>query len=212
MTKMSDGIMSDKLQELTDRLYSEGVDKARKEAERIVADAESRGEAIVSDATAEAKRVIEQSRKDAKELQSRTENELSMAARQAETALKQRIINILADNVLSDDVDKSLGDNDLLKDLILSAVKAWADSGEVPEIELVISRDKEGAFAQGLTKELTERLKDKPVIEFSDRMKNGFRIESKEGTYALSFTDKDFEEFFRSFLRDKTRTTLFGED
>jgi len=203
--------MSDKLQELTDRLYSEGVDKARKEAEKIIADAESRGESIIKEAKTEADRIIEQSRKDAKDLKSRTENELAMAARQAETALKQRIITILADRILSDAVGHTLSDSELLKDLILSTVKAWADSGSIPEIAVVMSRNKEGTFSKGLESELASRLKETPVIEFSDRMKNGFRIESKDGTYALSFTEKDFEEFFRSFMRDKTRTTLFGE-
>jgi len=203
--------MSDKLQELTDRLYSEGVDKARKEAEKIIADAESRGESIIKEAKTEADRIIEQSRKDAKDLKSRTENELAMAARQAETALKQRIITILADRILEDAVGHTLSDSELLKDLILSTVKAWADSGSIPEIAVVMSRNKEGTFSKGLESELASRLKETPVIEFSDRMKNGFRIESKDGTYALSFTEKDFEEFFRSFMRDKTRTTLFGE-
>jgi len=203
--------MSDKLQELTDRLYSEGVDKARKEAEKIIADAESRGESIIKEAKTEADRIIVQSRKDAKDLKSRTENELAMAARQAETALKQRIITILADRILSEAVGHTLSDSELLKDLILSTVKAWADSGSIPEIAVVMSRNKEGTFSKGLESELASRLKETPVIEFSDRMKNGFRIESKDGTYALSFTEKDFEEFFRSFMRDKTRTTLFGE-
>ena len=203
--------MSDKLQELTDRLYNEGVDKARKEAQRIIADAESRGQSILKEAAAEAERIIEQSRRDAKDLKSRTENELLMAARQAETALKQRIITILADRTLSNAVGHTLGDAEILKDLMLSTVKAWADSGNVPEIALVMSRDKDDAFSKGLESELAAGLKDKPVIEFSDRMKNGFRIESKDGTYALSFTEKDFEEFFRSFFRDKTRTILFGE-
>jgi V/A-type H+-transporting ATPase subunit E len=92
---MSDGIMSDKLQELTDRLYSEGVDKARKEAEKIIADAESRGESIVKEATTEAERIIEQSRNDAKDLKSRMENELAMAARQAETALNSALLPYL---------------------------------------------------------------------------------------------------------------------
>lgn len=203
--------MSDKLQELTDRLYSEGVDKARKEAEKIIADAESRGESIIKEANTEADRIIEQSRKDAKDLKFRTENELAMAARQAETALKQRIITILADRILSEAVGHTLSDSELLKELILSTVKAWADSGSIPEIAVVMSRNKEGTFSKGLESELAAHLKETPVIEFSDRMKNGFRIESKDGTYALSFTEKDFEEFFRSFLRDKTRTTLFGE-
>ena len=204
--------MSDKLKELTDRLYRDGVEKARNEAETILADAGINKDEIIRKAEMDAAAILEKGRKDADALQSRTESELAMAARQAEGALKQRIINILSDTVLTEGVQNALNDEALLNDLIVSTMGAWADDGKIPEISLVLSDSKKEQLIKGLKSSLKKQIDDGLSIEFSDRMKSGFRIESKDGSYAMSFTEKDFEEFFRSFIKEKTRAALFGDN
>lgn len=49
--------MDTKIQELTDKIYKEGVEKGNEEAGRIIADANAQKQAIVSEAEAEAKRI-----------------------------------------------------------------------------------------------------------------------------------------------------------
>ncbi len=204
--------MSDKLKELTDRLYRDGVEKARNEAETILADAGINKDEIIRKAEMDAAAILEKGRKDADALRSRMESELAMAARQAEGALKQRIINILSDTVLTEGVQNALNDEALLNDLIVSTMGAWADDGKIPEISLVLSDSKKDLLIKGLKSSLKKQIDDGLSIEFSDRMKSGFRIESKDGSYAMSFTEKDFEEFFRSFIKEKTRAALFGDN
>lgn len=204
--------MSDKLKELTDRLYRDGVEKARNEAETILADAGINKDEIIRKAEMDAAAILEKGRKDADALRSRMESELAMAARQAEGALKQRIINILSDTVLTEGVQNALNDEALLNDLIVSTMDAWADDGKIPEISLVLSDSKKDQLIKGLKSSLKKQIDDGLSIEFSDRMKSGFRIESKDGSYAMSFTEKDFEEFFRSFIKEKTRAALFGDN
>lgn len=204
--------MSDKLKELTDRLYRDGVEKARNEAETILADAGINKDEIIRKAEMDAAAILEKGRKDTDALRSRTESELAMAARQAEGALKQRIINILSDTVLTEGVQNALNDEALLNDLIVSTMGAWADDGKIPEISLVLSDSKKDQLIKGLKSSLKKQIDDGLSIEFSDRMKSGFRIESKDSSYAMSFTEKDFEEFFRSFIKEKTRAALFGDN
>jgi V/A-type H+-transporting ATPase subunit E len=204
--------MNDKLQELTDRLYKDGVEKARKEADAILAEAEKQKEEIIQKAESDAAAILEKGRKDSEDLRSRTESELAMAARQAEGALKQRIVNILSDNVLKEGVRGALDNETLLNDLIVSTMAAWASDGNIPDITLILSEDKKDVFIKGLKSSLKKQIDEGLNIEFSGRMKSGFRIESKDGSYAMSFTDKDFEEFFRSFIKEKSRSALFGEN
>lgn len=203
--------MSDKLQELTDRLYRDGVEKARTEAEAILADAEAQKDEIIRAAENDAASILEKSGKDVDALRIRTGSELATAARQAEAVLKQRIVNILVDNVLSESVRNALNDDTLLNELIISTTKAWVKDGEIPELSLVLSEEKQNTFAESLKSILKKEIDTGISIEFSDRIKNGFRIEPKDGSYAMSFTDKDFEEFFRSFLKEKSRAILFGD-
>ncbi len=204
--------MSDKLQELTDRLYRDGVEKARNEAETILADAGKNKDEIIRKAEIDAAAILEKGRKDADALRSRTESELAMAARQAEGALKQRIVNILSDTILTEGVQNALNDETLLNDLIVSTTGAWADDGEIPEISLILNDDKSDKFITGLKSLLNKQLDNGLSIEFSKRMKSGFRIESKDGSYAMSFTEKDYEEYFRSFIKEKSRAALFGDN
>ncbi len=203
--------MSDKLQELTDRLYQDGVEKARNEAEAILAETGKKKEEIIRKAENDAAAIVEKGRKDAAALKSKTESELAMAARQAEGALKQRLVNLLTDTVLITAVKAALSDEALLNDLIIATMSAWAENGEIPEISLVLGDDRKGDFSERLKTSLKKQLDQGIDIVFSDRMKSGFRVESKDGSYTMSFTEQDFQEFFRSFIKDKTRSALFGD-
>ncbi len=203
--------MNDKLQELTDRLYKDGVEKARNEAESILADAGLRKEEIIRNAQRDAAAILDKGHKDSEELRSRTESELAMAARQAEGALKQRIVNILSDNVLGSGVQSALDNESLLNDLIVSTMNAWAEDGSIPDIALVLSDTKKDKFFDVLKSSLKKQIDEGLKIDFTGRMKSGFLIESNDGSYAMSFTDKDFEEFFRSFINEISRAALFGE-
>ncbi|RKX77577.1 MAG: hypothetical protein DRP60_06335 [Spirochaetes bacterium] len=204
--------MDDKLQELTDRLYKDGVEKARKEAQAILADAQTQKEEIIRKAEQDAAAILEKGRKESDDLRARTGSELAMAARQAEVALKQRIVNIFSDNILDEGVQSALNNENLLNDLIVATMSAWASDGNIPDISLVLSEEKKGVFSEGLKSALKKQISDGLNIEFNSRMKSGFRIESKNGSYAMSFTDKDFQEFFRSFIKDKSRASLFKEN
>ena len=46
--------MQNKLQELTDKLYQEGLSKGKEEGERILADAKAQAEKILAEAKAQA--------------------------------------------------------------------------------------------------------------------------------------------------------------
>ena len=60
--------MNTKIQELTDKIYREGVEKGNEEAGRIIAEAQSQKQSMISEAEAEAKRVIAEAEKQASEL------------------------------------------------------------------------------------------------------------------------------------------------
>ena len=65
--------MDTKIQELTDKIYKEGVEKGNEEAGRIIADANAQKQAILTEAEAEAKRIVAQAEKQAAELKKNTE-------------------------------------------------------------------------------------------------------------------------------------------
>ncbi|MGE5279498.1 MAG: hypothetical protein ACM3L6_01970, partial [Deltaproteobacteria bacterium] len=53
---------------------------------------------------------------------------------------------------------------------------------------------------------------DKGVrVEFEEHIKSGFTISPADGSYRIGFTDRDFEELIKTFLRPALREFLFKE-
>ena len=80
--------MENKIQELTDKIYREGVEKGNAEAQRLIANAQEEAKKIVEDAHKEAESIIATSRKSADEMAENTKSELKLFAGQAVNALK----------------------------------------------------------------------------------------------------------------------------
>jgi len=47
-------------------------------------------------------------------------------------------------------------------------------------------------------------------IQVDKGLKFGFKIGPKEGGYYISFSDKDFENLFRAYMRPRISEMLFG--
>jgi V/A-type H+/Na+-transporting ATPase subunit E len=202
--------LSQKLQELTKKLYQEGVEKARTEADNILAEAEKNKLELISQAESEAEKILAKAKKSAEQLLEQGKSELDMAAGQAVSALKQKITTLLAGHTLGENIKSALSEKEFIKSLILELVKKWDPAGQ--NLALVLSKEREQEFSAYLQKELKSALSHSPEISFEDRMSGGFKIKSADGSFMLSFTDQDFEQFFQSFVRDKIRTILFEKN
>ena len=67
--------MQNKLQELTDKLYNEGLSKGKQEGEEILAKAKVQAEEIIAKAKAEAEAIVAAAHKDAADLKTKVEGE-----------------------------------------------------------------------------------------------------------------------------------------
>ncbi|MBN1646918.1 MAG: hypothetical protein JW874_02695 [Spirochaetales bacterium] len=200
--------MSQKLQELTRKLYQEGVEKARTEAANILAEAEKNKQDIISQAGNEAKEIIAKAKKEAAQLLAQGKTDLEMAAEQAISALKQKIVQLLSGHAVSDNIKSALSEKEFVGSLIIELARKWDPASQ--GMELVLSREQEKEFGAYLNSELKKQLSGDIRIMFEDRMSGGFRIKAADGSFMLSFTDQDFEQYFQSFVRDKIRSILFA--
>ena len=91
--------MDTKIQELTDKIYKEGVEKGNEEAGRIIAEANAQKDTILKDAEAEAKRIVAAAEKQAAELKKNTEAELKLFATQSVEALKSEVTNLITGDI-----------------------------------------------------------------------------------------------------------------
>ncbi|MCG8409997.1 MAG: hypothetical protein MI739_01795, partial [Bacteroidales bacterium] len=94
--------MENKLQELTQKLYNEGVDKANAEAEKILAEAKAEAEKLKLNAEKEAQKIIENAEQKSVEIKKNVDAELALASKQTMREVKQKITDAIVSKVIDE--------------------------------------------------------------------------------------------------------------
>ena len=196
--------MENKIQELTDKIYREGVEKGNEEAQRLVGNAREEAAKILEDARKEADAIVAAARKTAAETAENTQSEIKLFAGQAVNALKTEIASLLTNQVVSKAVKDFVADKDYLNKFIVSLATQWTENEAI-----VIST----ADAEGLKKFFAANAKavlDKGVkIEQVNGNKTLFTISPADGSYKVNFGEEEFENYFKDFLRPQLVEMLF---
>ena len=196
--------MENKIQELTDKIYREGVEKGNEEAQRLVSNAREEAAKILEEARKEAEAIVAAARKSAVETAENTQSEIKLFAGQAVNALKTEIASLLTNQVVSKAVKDFVADKDYLNKFIVSLATQWTENEAI-----VIST----ADAEGLKKFFAANAKavlDKDVkIEQVNGNKTLFTISPADGSYKVNFGEEEFENYFKDFLRPQLVEMLF---
>ncbi len=201
--------MQNKLQELTDKLYSEGLSKGKQEGEQIVAKANAQAEEIVSKAKEEAAAILKAAEKEAAELKMKTSSDVRMAATQSIEATRQDIENLVITKISSDAVKNAMTSADFVKEVILAVAKNF-NAQEAVDLEVVLPESLKKGLEPFIQKELKAALGSEVKAEFSKKIAGGFTIGPKNGGYFISFTDETFKSLLSEYLRPATKKILFG--
>ena len=201
--------MQNKLQELTDKLYNEGLAKGKQEGEEILAKAKVQADEIVAKAKAEAAAIVAAANKEAEDLKTKVEGDLKMAAAQSVAATKKDIETLIVAKMTEAEVKKALASADFVKEVVLSVAKGF--SAEEPvDLEVVLPESLKKELEPFVTNELAKVLKGDIEASFSKKIAGGFTIGPKDGGYFISFTDETFNALISEYLRPATKKILFG--
>ena len=138
--------MENKLDILTQKLYNEGVDKARQEAENIINQAKQEAEKIIADAKAKVAQMNADAETEVSNLKKKAESEMTLSARQAITALKQTITNLVAGDVAGDVAKIGFEEKAFIQELLMTIVKKWDVAGGNLNMEILLSEDEKAKF------------------------------------------------------------------
>jgi V/A-type H+-transporting ATPase subunit E len=203
--------MEQKIQELTEKIYQEGVEKGKSQARKIIADAQEKASGIIADAKSEAEKIIAGANQQAAELKRNTEAEIKLSGTQALSAIKQQILDLVTAKTVNDSMAASLSEPSVIKEFVALVVQNWKMGKEVPRLEVLLPAQKQQELEKTFQKGGSDLLKKGLSLSFSKSIKAGFRIGPQDGSFKISCTDEDFAEFFKEYLRPRTRTWLFGE-
>ena len=194
----------DKIQEITSKLYAEGVEKGKEEADKIIAEAKVLRDQIVKEAKKEAEQILASAKKETGEWKSNTESELKLFASQAAEALKSEITNLVTGKLSASNVKAALEDKTFMQKLITELVQNWSKN-ETLTIGVENSEELKQYISENAKYLLDKGLK----IESVNGLKTSFILSPEDGSYRVKFGEEEFIEYFREFLRPQIQKLLF---
>ena len=196
--------MDAKIQELTEKIYNEGVKQGQVEADRLIAEAEARAKKIEADATARAEEIIKSAEHRSSELKKNTESELRLYTAQLIDSLKSSISNQIQGEVAKNSVQALSSDPSFVREFILKLAERF---------DLTRGIEISTADAEGLQAYFTSHAKSLLESGVSIRSVAGkptdFTVAPKDGSFKVQFGEAEFMELFKSFLRPEMNRMLF---
>lgn len=201
--------MSNKLQELTDRLYNEGLSKGKEEGEILLFKARKEADEIIANARKQAEDIVTEAENRAAQLKEKAESDIKMASEQALMATKKDIENLLVNALCTEETEKVLSEEKFLKEIILAVAQKFSTQ-QSEDISLVLPASLESMLEPWVSTELKKALKKEISVNFSKKIKGGFSIGPQNGSWYISMSDESFKALISEYLRPVTKKLLFG--
>lgn len=202
--------MHNRLQELTEKLYNEGLEKGRQEAEVLLAQTKEQVKKKLHEAEVKASSILAEANRKAVEIERIAKEDLKQAAKNTLATVQQQVESVL----LQKTVDASaltIGlDPEFIEKALLAAIQAWNPKSAAPvELSVLLPAALQNQLEERFKSAVHKALLQGADITFSPKISCGFKIGPKDGSYYVSFSSNDFSNLFKTFLRPKMQTYLF---
>jgi V/A-type H+-transporting ATPase subunit E len=211
---------------LISRLRDQGVSAGRAEAERMLAEAESKARAIVQNADAEARKKIDGAQAESERLRRAGEDALRAAARDTVLDLKGRLATRFAEDVAKT-VATAMRDDALLEKMILAVASRARKDGAVDKaakLEIVLPRSavglddlrrqpeelKKGTLTHFAVAMAGEMLREGVSFSRAEDGSEGIRLALLDRGVSIDLTDKAVADLLLVHLQPRFRALLEG--
>ncbi len=200
-----------KLQELTDRLYKEGLAKGREEAQELKSRAEKEASETLEKARAEAQRLIDDARRKADEITSKATSDLRSASVQTVSALQRKVEDMILAKAVTAPVKETFSDIEFMKEIIKAVASAFnASDPDAKGLEIILPETLKDRMQDFISQKSISALAGGLNASYVKGMKDGFRIGPADGGWKISFTSEDFSGIIGEYLRPLSRKIIFG--
>lgn len=195
--------MDDKIKQLTDKVYTEGVERARTEGERIIAEAQERAADILRQAEARATEMIQSAERNNQKHKEQTESELKLYAQRLVESTRASIEDSLTGRIASDAVQALQLEGELLRQLVLKIVGGFS-----LERGVVIETSEAEALQIHLAGAAKALLETGLEIKSVAGVPTHYVVRPKDGAYKVEIKPETFVELFKSVLRPTLASLL----
>ena len=200
---------NNKLQELTQKLYSDGLERGRAEADRLVAEAKEAAAKILADAKAEAEAIVKGAEDRAEDVAKNAMTEISLAGRQALTKIKAELAEAVIMKTTGAAVKAATMDATFVKDMLLAIANNWTASTIDVSLKALLPEEKRAELDAVMQSSAAELAKAGIEVGYTKDIKTGFKLGEKDGGYYIAFTDESFDALLKEYLREKVSNILF---
>ena len=200
-----------KLDQLTQKLYDEGLEKGRAEADRLVAAAKEQVEKMLAEARAQAAAIVREAENKAEDVSKNTMTEIALAGKQAVAKIKSEIAGAIVAKATGAGVKAAGMDAGFIREMLVAVAKNWngADAGKV-SLQALLPEAEKAKLDKAMEAETQALLAAGVEVGYSKEVKSGFKVGAKEGGYYISFADADVEALLGEYLREKVSQMLFN--
>lgn len=189
------------------QLKKDGIDAAKQEAEKILAQAREEADKIVSDAKVSAEKLDKESQLKIAQHRQRSEAEMKLVARDLINSLRARIQEI-ASALFQAETAKALDDKKVLKNVITEIIKTHGKTSKTWEVSINEKSSKEFSdYVLQLFKE-----KDAKATVKKELKKSGFELSEKKGSEVIEVTEESITEAFKGFLSAELKKIFDSEN
>ena len=200
---------NNKLQELTQKLYNDGLERGRAEAERLVAEAKESTAQIIADAKAEAEAIVKAAEDRAEDVAKNAMTEIALAGRQAMTKIMAELAEAVIMKTTGAAVKSATMDAAFVKDMLLAMANNWTSSTVDVSLKALLPEEKRAELDKVMQASVAELAKAGIEVGYTKDIKTGFKLGEKNGGYYIAFTDESFDALLKEYLREKVSNILF---
>jgi V/A-type H+-transporting ATPase subunit E len=191
--------MSEKLNQLLEKINREGVDQAQQKAKAIEDEARRQAVKITEEASRKAESIIGNANTEVQKFKDNAELTLKQAARDMLLSLKNEIRKTL-EKIIHVEISSSLTSDDIAV-LLKKAIDQFLERNGKPGDVMVLLKEEDIAkLKSGFIGKLKENLEEGIVFKPYSKINAGFAISFDKGKSFFDFTDEGLREVLRANL------------
>lgn len=200
-----------KIEQLTRKIHREGLEKAQKEAEIILAEARKEAGRMREEALSEAEKIRSDAKNEAEELSRRMHAELRTSMQRTLARLKKEITEIIQAEVIKKPLAESMNNRELMNRLLETAIRNWNACSDDHDLKVLVPQEHLESAEAHLKKSMLEVMNNGLVLTSDPSIRSGFEIQPSNGHYKISMSDEAFELLIGEHFRPRTVEFLFGK-
>ena len=194
--------MSQQVQELIDKIKSEGIDAAQKKGQEIESQAQKKAQETIEHGQKRSEQMIVQAKEEIKKFQEAAQANIKQAARDTLLNLKREINQILQALITQEVSDTLTPEN--LAAIITAAVKSFLNQQTAAtDVRVALSPTDLEKLRNGFLAKLQDELTKPIQCQANGDMHKGFTISFDGGKSSFDFSDASLAEYLGTYLNEE---------